>query len=174
MTDNGGREESIPGSLFQDIGKIQKGIENLEGGQEEVNNKVSGLHQQMSRLVTKDECEGHRAEFEEQLAPEAPAPSGLLERMGKNAKSITAIIILGSLAGGLLLGLSRVIGSVEALMTTQRQEQKAATKRVLQQLQKPPVIIHQPILVYPDAGPPPRRRMRTPRRRPRTRRPPAR
>lgn len=164
MPDNGSRgEPSHPMITFAaDIGAIKKGVENLEKGQEEVDQKVSGLHQTVADLVTKEDCAGHREALT--VAEESEAAGSLIDRVGKKAGAILAILALLGTLGGVLLVLSRFIGSVERTLEKDRAEQKQVTQKMLKRLDKPqrPVIVHQPVYIYPDAGP-----RRRPRRRPR-------
>lgn len=162
--------------VFKDIGSIKKGIENLEGGQGELDQKVSGLHRTVADLVTKEDCKDHRDVFCKKVdaklevvavaVAEEPtgAKNGLLERMGKKAGALMAILALLGVVGGGLLVLSRFIGSVERTLAADRKEQKQVTAKMLKQLAKPqePVVVREKVYVYPDAGP-----RRRPRRRPR-------
>jgi len=168
--------------VFKDIGSIKTGIANLEGGQAELDGKVSGLHHTIAGLVTSDECEAHRDALEASMemaeGPTAQLPPGgpgLLERAGKHAKAITAILVLLGMVGGILLVMSRLVGSVERTLAADRQAQKAVQAQVLQELKKPqePVVVREKVYVYPDAGARRRRRRPVRRRRvPRTKRTP--
>jgi hypothetical protein len=148
------------------LGRIEAGVENLKEGQNETNEKVSGLHRTVADLVTKDDCKDHRVvlckKFDAKLEAQAVedtteafvAQPGPLERLGKKAGAIAAILgLVGMLLAG-LIWFSRLIGSVERTLAADRQAQKVATKKMLEELRrpKPSVVVHQPVLVYPDAG----------------------
>jgi hypothetical protein len=138
----------------QDIGTIKKGVANLEKGQGEVNQKVSGLHATVANLVTREECVGRHEDLEE-------VPGGLLERLGKKAGSLMTIIALVAALGGGLLMFARFLSKVETSLDVSAEQQRKAFLK----LSEPPkpVIVHQPVYIYPDAGPPDRRRPRRPR-----------
>lgn len=155
----------------EDLGHIKRGVHNLEDGQREVDEKVSGLYKTVANLVTKDDCKLHRDTTTEIVIPEStfPPPSSplqlpLLERMGKTAKALTAIIALVGLIGAILLAASRFIASVETALEKDRQAQQVQQKALIQEFQKArePVIVHKPVYVYPDAGTRRRRRRRRP------------
>lgn len=166
------REEGPPSvssypmlKFAEDLGHIKRGVHNLEDGQQELDEKVSGLYRTVGNLVTKEDCQAHRAETEV-IVPEAAAtaPPPLLDRMAKGAKSVTAILVLAGLLGGLLLAGSRFVSSVERALARDRAAQESARESLIQELKRAqePVIVHQPVYIYPDAGTRRRRRRRRP------------
>jgi hypothetical protein len=163
--------------LYKDIGSIKTGIKGLEGGQGELDQKVSGLHRTIADLVTKDDCRDHRDTICSKIEAVTDEPEevtgvtespGTLERVGRKAGAILAVLaLLGTLGGGILV-LSNFIGSMKRTLDRDRMVQQQVTQKVLQRLDEPPkpVVVHQPVYVYPlDAGV----RRRRPRRRPRRR-----
>lgn len=149
-----------------DIGAIKEGVKGLKDGQDKLTSTVSDLHTQM---VTKDDCSDHREVLCKKLDAKADANAARaanaarveadkaqnwLVRWGKKAGAITAIIGLILLCGGTLLALSRFIASVESTLAQDRKVQASQTRQVMRELKRPrdPVIVTQPILVYPDAG----------------------
>lgn len=148
-----------------DMGGMRKGVENLEKGQTELDEKISGIHRNIADLVTTEECEAHRAEMAavDDDTGQVPVPqNGLLKRLGDNAKAIMAILTLVAFVAGALLLLARFVGKVEVALATDRKQQQKMIKKLVEPVR--PVVIQQPIrYVYPDAGP--KRRPRYPRRR---------
>lgn len=175
--DLSGRMPSHPMlTVFANIGEIKKGIDNLEEGQAETNKRISGLHAKIETLVTVEDCEASRLACQAQQAARAAAPApvavsasgspgapsrGLLERLGDNAKALTAILGLLALLGGALLVLSRFINRVEDSLGATTRTQQAQTQQVLEAIRAPQVIplsFPQPVILpAADAGPLPRR-----------------
>lgn len=161
--------------------QMVRDIASIETTLTDVKPKVDEMHREM---VTKEDCKDHRQtmcqKFDAKLeaaeestgVPQVPT-NGWLERAGKHAKSLTAI---GALIVGVVVALvwmGRFVLSMEQTMTLDRAEQKQANAKMLKVLRTPapdPVVVPQPILVYPDAGVRRRRRPRRRVRRPATRR----
>lgn len=157
--------------VYNDIGKITKGIEGLEkgqgelvDGQREVEQKITGLHKSVAALVTREECEANCSELEErveevaacagaakELAKDKP---GLLARAANNAGDITKIM---TLVVSLLVGLymmHKFMIRLESAMDRTTAKATEATKKLKQRLDKPqtPQVVYVPVVVKPDAG----------------------
>lgn len=157
--------------IVEDLGAIKEGVSTLKP-------KVDEIH---SSMVTKEDCKDHRDALCKKVdaklkvvSPQEidePEKAGLLERVGKKAGAIAAILTLVGLVGTALLVLSRMVARVDHVLAAQQVEDKQSRARFLKEIRRAPepVIVHQPILVYPDAG---LRRARRPHRRPARRRVP--
>jgi hypothetical protein len=129
----------------EDIGSIKKGVDNLEQGQNDLaecqndlDKKISGLHRNVADLVTKPECEEHRAALQAEATGILNQP-GILESIGRRAKYLLAIGALVVMCGSALLVLYRLAGRVEARLAEPAK-------------QSPVVYIPTPVILRPDAA----------------------
>jgi hypothetical protein len=167
--------------VYNDIGKITKGIQGLEKGQdklsegqEEVEQKVSDLHQTVSKLVTSEECEAKHGELEDRVesveacagAAKEVTDKGWFTKIADNAGNITKILTLLGCVGVGLWAVHRFVSRVELALERTSGQHTKATKQLIQRLDTPhePQLIYVPVTIKPDAGAP-RRRRRRPRRR---------
>lgn len=156
--------------VYHDIGKITAGIANLEKGQEKlgvgqegVEKKISGLHQTVADLVTKNNCDSFRAEFKGRVegvaacagaAKAAAKKTGLFSRAAANAGDISKIM---TLVAALVIGMwaaHKFAIRVESALDRADAKQVQTTKQLMHSLDKPrkPHIVYVPITVHPDAG----------------------
>ena len=153
--------------VYKNIGQITTGIVSLEKaqnelceGQREVEVKVSDLHQAMTNLVTKDECNSRHGE-----KPPAGHRS-LFQRAAANAGDIMKVMTLISAVAVGLWAVHKFAIRVETALDRTAGQTVKATRELEQHLDKPglPQVVYVPVAVTPDAGP--RRPARRPRRAP--------
>lgn len=170
--------EPTPSALrvAQDLGSIKEGVRNLTEGQKRVDKKITGLQRNVADLVTRADCKQHRNDVTEKIDmavaasaqqhrdghPAGPRPA-FLERAGKQAGAIAAILSLVTMIIVGVVVVARFVASLERAIDADRQAQNTATKVVLQELRKRP----EPAIVYqslaplpPDAGAPRKRKRR--------------
>lgn len=153
----------------EDIGAIKSGIASLETSQARTEKKITGLQQAVSGLVAKEDCREHRQRINGRVdalqgpdrtaAVAAESRASLLEKLGKNAGALTAIITLVGIMVGGAIATARLVASVEAVLDKERRASSAQMTQILDEVRKQPepVVVHEKVYVQPDAGPAKRR-----------------